>query len=116
MTPEQLELVRTYNRKLNVEAMRKRVINSAVMLGFYQRGINSDSPLQDAAEALLRMNDNDIENARRYKSKKSRLLNEDELAGTIEYDAAAHQYDIICTDTGDIYSQNTLSDWTCQGG
>lgn len=116
MTPEQLELVRTYNRKLNVEAMRKRVINSAVMLGFYQRGINSDSPLQDAAEALLRMNDNDIENARRYKSKKSRLLNEDELAGTIEYDAAAHQYDIIRTDTGDIYSQNTLSDWTCQGG
>ena len=74
------------------------------------------APLQDAAEALLRMNDNDIENARRYKSKKSRLLNEDELAGTIEYDAAAHQYDIIRTDTGDIYSQNTLSDWTCQGG
>lgn len=116
MTPEQLELVRKYNRKLNVEAMRKRVINSAVMLGFYQRGINTDDPLQDAAEALLRMNDNDIENARRYKSKKSRLLNEDELAGIMDNDATVHQYDIIRTDTGDVYSQNTLNAWTCQGG
>lgn len=114
LTPDQLKLVRNYNRKLNVEAMRDRVINSAIMLGFYQKGINSDDPLRDCADALLRMNDNDIEKARRYKTKKSRLLNEDELAGTINNDAAAHQYDIIRTDTGDIYSQNILNSLSCQ--
>ena len=86
MTPEQARLVRNYNRKLSVDSMKKRVINSAVTLGIYTRGINHDNPLQDACEALLRMNDNDIYNAVMYKSKKLRQYNPEELADTFESD------------------------------
>ena len=115
LTPEEVRLVRSYNRKLNADSMRKRVINSAVMLGFYLRGINEDSPFQDCFEALLKMNDNDIEEARRYKGKKIRQLNEDELAGVFE-DAATHSFEVVRTDTGDIYDNSTLNSWFCQDG
>ena len=71
MTPDEVKLVRNYNRKLSVESMKKRVIGSAVTLGIYMRGINEDSPLQDCFEALLRMNDNDIMEAQRYTEKTS---------------------------------------------
>ena len=74
MTPDEVKLVRNYNRRLNVESMKKRVIGSAVTLGIYTRGINEDSPLQDCFEALLKMNDNDIMEAQRYKPKSSSLL------------------------------------------
>lgn len=50
------------------------MIGSAVTLGIYMRGINEDSPLQDCFEALLRMNDNDIMEAQRYKQKNSGSL------------------------------------------
>lgn len=114
-TPEEVKLIRNYNRKLSVETMRKRVINSAVTLGFYVRGVNDDSPIQDCFEALLRMNDNDIVEAMRYKNKKLRQLNEDELAGVYE-DAATHSFEVVRTDTGDLYSNSILNFWSCQGG
>ncbi len=113
LTPEEVRLVRSYNRRLSVESMRKRVINSAVTLGFYLRGINEDSPMQDCFEALLKMNDNDIAEARRYKNKKLRQLNREELAGVFE-DAATHTFEIVRTDTGDIYDNNALNTWFCQ--
>ena len=115
MTPNQLELVRNYNRKLNVNSQRKRVINAAITLGFYLRGINDDSPLQDCFEALLKMNDNDIQEAMRYKNKKRQQLNVDELADVYE-DAATHSFEVIRTDTGDIYTNKTIKDMYCQDG
>lgn len=115
MTPEQLQLVRNYNRKMNVDTMRKRVINAAVTLGFYLRGINEDSPIQDCAEALLRMNDNDIQEAMRYKNKKRQQLNVDELADVFE-DAATHSFEVVRIDTGDIYSNENIKDLYCQDG
>lgn len=115
LTPDELKLIRNYNRKLNTDSMRRRVINSAVTLGFYTRGINEDNPLQDCFEALLKMNDNDIMDAMRYKSKKIRQLNEDELAGVFE-DAATHSFEVIRTETGDIYDNSMLSCLFCQDG
>ena len=113
LTPEQVQLTRKYNRKLNVEAQRKRVINSAITLGFYLRGLNDDSPMQDCFEALLKMNDNDIEKAMQYKNKKRRQLNEDELSDVFE-DAVTHTFEIVRTDTGDIYSNETINKLFCQ--
>lgn len=113
LTPEQVKLVRSYNRRLNVESQRRRVINSAVTLGFYLRGLNDDSPIQDCFEALLKMNDNDIEKAMQYKNKKRRQLNVDELSDVFE-DAATHTFEIVRTDTGDIYSNETINRLFCQ--
>lgn len=97
MTPEEARLVRNYNRKLNIDAMKKRVLGSAVTLGIYTRGLNEDSPLQDAFDALMRFNDNDIHNAVRYKAKKLRQFNPEDLADA--YHSGIYRYTLV--DVGD---------------
>lgn len=111
MTPEQARLVRNYNRKLSVDSMKKRVINSAVTLGIYTRGINHDNPLQDACEALLRMNDNDIYNAVMYKSKKLRQYNPEELVDTFESDEL-HAFRLLDEETGEIFDYEQIKNIT----
>lgn len=77
-------LVRTYTRKLNSEVVKSRAIKAAVTLGIYTKGVNDENPFYDCIEALCMMNDNDMEEALRYKSKKIRQFNENELADTME--------------------------------
>lgn len=108
LTKEEIKLVRIYNKNLSREAVRKRFINSAVTLGLYERGNNDDHPLQDAFEAMLRMNDNDIEDARRFKIKKLRQLNPEELAEVYVNDEL-HRFQFLDEDTGQLYDYNTLS-------
>jgi hypothetical protein len=81
---EDLSLVRTYTRKLNSEVVKSRAIKAAVTFGIYTNGINSNDPLQDCIEALCMMNDNDMQDALRFKNKKIRQFNADELADTME--------------------------------
>lgn len=107
MTPEEARLVRNYNRKLNVDSMKKRVLGSAVTLGIYTRGINNDSPFQDACEALLRMNDNDIRNAVTYKAKKLKQFNPDELSEVFESDEV-HGYMLLDERTGEVFEYEIL--------
>lgn len=114
MTSEQVHLVRNYNRKLNTESMKKRVINSAVMLGFYSRGLNNDNPLQDAFEALLKFNDNDIMQAMDYKNKKRLQLNPEELADVYESDKL-HRFELLDIETGTIYDNDNLDSLDLQG-
>lgn len=111
MTPEQARLVRSYNRKLNIDSMKKRVLASAVTLGIYTRGLNEDSPMQDAFEALMRFNDNDICSAVRYKSKKLRQFNPEELAEVYE-DDAVHGFMLLDEDTGEIFDYGSLKNIT----
>lgn len=80
---EDLPLVRTYSRKLNSEVVKARAIKAAVTYGIYTRGVNDSSPLEDCIEALCMMNDNDMQDALRFKTKKIRQFNEDELADTM---------------------------------
>lgn len=115
MTSDEVHLVRNYNRKLNTESMKKRVINSAVTLGIYMRGINDDSPLQDCFEALLKMNDNDIHEARRYKTKKLRQLNPEELAEVFESDEV-HRFRLLDEQNGTLYDYDTIKSFNWQGG
>ena len=111
MTPEQAKLVRNYNRKLNIDAMKKRVLCSAVTLGVYTRGLNEDSPMQDAFEALMRFNDNDIYNAVRYKTKKLRQFNPEELAGVYEGDEV-HGFMMLDEETGEVFDYDSLKTLT----
>ena len=111
MTPEQAKLVRNYNRKLNIDAMKKRVLCSAVTLGVYTRGLNEDSPMQDAFEALMRFNDNDIYNAVRYKTRKLRQFNPEELAGVYEGDTV-HGFMLLDEETGEVFDYDSLKTLT----
>ena len=69
------------------------------MLGFYNKGINRDSPACDAMDAVLTMNDNDIKKAMRYKQKKSRQLSGKELSG-LQTDFSSVKYTLVKNDTG----------------
>lgn len=114
MTSNEAKLVRNYNRRLSKEAMKKRFINAAVTYGIYSRGANSDNPMQDAFEAFMSMNDNDIHAAQRYKVKKLRQLNPDELAEVFESDYV-HRFSLI-DENGVIYNYDTISGLGLQGG
>lgn len=115
MTKDEIKLIRKYNRNLNKDAVKKRFINAAVTYGLYSRGENNDSPIQDAFEAMLKMNDNDLQNARKFKTKKLRQLNREELAEVFE-SKDLHRFSILDEVTGDLYNYNTLTSINLQEG
>ena len=100
---EDQALVRTYTRKMNSEVVKARAVKAAITYGIYTRGINDESPLRDCFEALCMMNDNDVQDAIRFKAKKIRQFNSDELADTME-NAVKRSSNLmfIDKDTGDI--------------
>jgi hypothetical protein len=81
---DDLSLVRIYCRKLNSEVVKSRAIKAAVTYGIYTKGINDNDPMQDCIEALCMMNDNDMQDALRFKHKKVRQFNADELTDTMK--------------------------------
>ena len=99
--PKDVKLIRQYCRRLNSDMMKKRVINAAVTLGIYTRGINNDNVVQDCVEALCQLNDNDIHDANRYKQKKARQFNSSELADTY-VSSVTHEYQIVNINTGEV--------------
>lgn len=108
MTSDEVHLFRNYNRKLNKDAVKKRFINAAVTFGLYARGENSDHPLQDAFEVMVTMNDNDVHNARAYKTKKLRQLNKEELS-EVFVSNELHRFRILDDQTGALYDYDTLN-------
>lgn len=113
--PEQLRLIRDYNRRLNSEAMKRTLLNKAVVYGFYTKGINEDSVMSDCMQALLQLNDNDIKNAMRYKRKKSRQFNPNELAGLIKNPESC-RFVLLDPQTGVIYDEDTILSLQNQDG
>lgn len=114
MTKDEVRLIRNYNRRLNQEAVKKRFINAAVTYGLYRRGENNDSPIQDAFEAIITMNDNDIHNARRFKQKKLRQLNAEELAEVFT-SSEIHPFSVVDQKTGVLYDYDNITDFGLQG-
>ena len=80
LTNKHARLIRQYNSQLSKEALKKRFINSAVTLGLYNDGPNSNSPLEDALAAIIQLNDNDVHNAMQYREKRLRQINKNDLA------------------------------------
>lgn len=84
LPPKELKLVREYHSKLNAEVVKTRTLNNIITLGMYHKGINNDEIMQDVIDAICTINDNDVQKALRYKNKKSRKLNSEELPGLQE--------------------------------
>lgn len=103
--PEELKLVRTYSRKMNSQVIKERMLKASVTYGIYTRGKNTDNPIQDMIEALCVLNDNDVEDAIRFKNKKLRQFNADELTETMEIDVQ-HSYKVINAHTGEVLSDD----------
>lgn len=112
--PDDLELVRTYNRNLNKEMMRRSLVNKAVVYGFYEKGLNNDNIMKDCMDALFRLNDNDIYSAMRYKKKKSLKFNANEFQGNDN--DIAYRFILLDKDTGAVYDENNTPGTKLQGG
>ena len=69
--------------------------------------------MKDCFDALLKMNDNDLMDAMRYKKRKSRQFNESELAGTIE-DSVSHDFVYLDRSTGELYDDSTIQSFLNQ--
>lgn len=113
--PKQLKLVRDYTRKLNGDLVKTRAINSAVNYGLYMKGINDDTVMKDVFDTLMRMIDNDMQKALRYKQKRTRQLNGSELPGTVET-TAMYDFGLVNQSTGEIYDYDNINDAFLQGG
>ena len=111
--PDQLRLIRDYTRKLNKDIMKRALINKAIVYGIYTKGINDDNVMKDCFDALLKMNDNDLMNALRYKKRKTRQFNKCELAGTIE-DSVSHDFVYLDRNTGEFYDDSTIQSFLNQ--
>lgn len=109
---KRLKLIREYNRNLCKDIVKRKMLNNAITLGFYTRGLNEDDVLIDCTEALLRLNDNDIHQMKVSKIKKSRQYNADELSGLIE-ENTLKTYQIVDSN-GLVYNNYNLQSIICQ--
>jgi hypothetical protein len=105
--PDYIRLVRTYHRKLNAELLKAGLINKAVVYGIYTKGVNDDEVMKDCMEALLKMNDNDLIKAKRYKEKKIRQFSGAELADPIE-NLVDHDFVLYDRTSDCIYDDDTI--------
>ena len=115
ITSKEARLIRQYNSNLSKDALKKRFINSAVTLGLYNQGENSNNPLEDAMAAIIQLNDNDLHNAMQYRQKRLRQLNKDDLA---EVYSPIDLPDMVFVDnqSGESYDYYTLKNILGQGG
>lgn len=96
----QLKFVRDYSRKKSIDMVKKRMVNSIVTYGLYVKGVNDDEAIQDAIDALVMLNDNDLQAMKRYKIRKSNEFNHDELAHPI--DVKRNNLGVIDFESGEI--------------
>lgn len=80
---KQLKLVRDYSRNKSIDAVKKRMTNSIITYSLYLKGINEDDVLQDAVDAVVMLNDNDIQNMKKYKVRKSYEFSQEDLQNPI---------------------------------
>lgn len=100
-SPKNIKLQRDYTRNLNKEIVKKRMINSAITYSIYDKGINQDDVLQDAADILLMLNDNDIYQLKKHKEKK--LQQYSNIIYQLPLDSDRHRrITLINNDTGEV--------------
>jgi hypothetical protein len=100
-SPKNLKLIRDYTRNLNKNIIKSRMVNAAITYSIYDKGINQDDVLQDAADVLLMLNDNDVYNLKRQKEKKLLQLNHLLYQAPLDVDRQ-RRLTLIDNDTGEV--------------
>ncbi len=78
---QNIKLTREYANRLNKEKVKERALTSVVTYQLYDKGVNDETIANDAIDFILSLNDNDMYKMRKYKLKKIRQLNSDQLDG-----------------------------------
>lgn len=89
-------------------------INTYRLLYLSDRHYQKSCIMQDVVNALCTLNDNDVEKALRYKTKKAQQLNRDEQLGNLT-NIVRSELSIIDKTTGEVYSHNSMSKNEFQG-
>ncbi len=110
--PKGLKMKRIYIRQLSAEQIKKAVIHKAVTYGMYMKGLNDDSPVSDIMLSVLCLNDNDIEEAKKYKAKRAKQLNKELLEDVMPESNYDHNYMLLDKMTGEYVDPD---DWM-EGG
>lgn len=115
--PKEIKLIRDYSSDLNGQLVKTRAINSAICYGLYQKGLNDDPAIRDVMDLLCTFNDNDMQKAIRYKRKRSKQINAQELPGSgLNCSASLFDFEFVDKTTGEIYTYDTSAADNVQGG
>lgn len=68
------KLIREYQKDLDIQSLKKRVLNSIGTLSIYMKNENEDNFYNDVIDIMSYLNESDIEKSIEYKKKKSALL------------------------------------------
>lgn len=74
ITDENRKLIREYQKDLDIESIKKRVLNSLSTLSVYMKNENDDSLSTDIVDFMSYLNESDVQKSINYKKKKSALL------------------------------------------
>lgn len=109
--PKDLKLHRKYSREINADMVRKRAMNGVMTHSLYYNGVNTQHPVADVIDFLVRMNDNDIQELKLYKAKKAKLLNNRELGNVRLYNGPNlfERYKVINMETGEVVGSDMES-------
>ena len=111
--PEGLKLQRNYNRKLNADKMKQSIVRKAVTYGMYVKGINQDDIVDDVMLSVLRLNDNDIHDAKKYKERKAKQLPQEQLQEALPAEdmQTDHIFQLVDEKTGEFFDFRNYDDW-----
>lgn len=115
MSDRNVSLTRDYSRRLDADKIKTRIINSIITMGIYNKGVNDDDVMQDVADAIYKMNDNDIHKAMTYKLKRSRQFNAVELPGVVK-SSQPKNFKIVDLVSGEFYTHSNIDDNNYQDG
>ena len=104
----QLKLIRNYERRLNIDMVKKRAVNAAISLGFYTKGRNEDFSAVDIMDSFMCFNDNDLQRAMEYKRKRLAHLPGDFDSG---YGGFSHADFSIVDNGGVIFDVSNIDDF-----
>lgn len=100
-----VKLIRKYQKTLDYEKMKKRVVNSITTLSIYDKCKNGDDLVRDVGDFVNSLNESDIESAIKYKSKKLHLLG-NRLLGIESADKSAKiknsRFRLVDDETGEV--------------
>lgn len=74
ITDENRELIREYQKDLDIQSIKKRILYSLSTLSVYMKNDNDDSISSDIVDFMSFLNESDVEKSLSYKKKKSAML------------------------------------------
>lgn len=108
------KLLRNYQHEKCIERLKRDTLRKAVTYGLYCKGKNMHSPLQDAFESLLTYNDNDVYSAVKFKKRKIKELNFEELPEFFEKIKMKRDIELLDVKSGALYDKDSISDLLSQ--